>query len=157
MVAVTTILVDLVSTAWANAYLRDRDPSFLSGLITFHLVYNTGAAFGLGQRHEWLVEVGEVVLLLLLAVLFRHVTLVARIGIAMAIGGGVGNLLVRLTGPEGPFHSPVIDWISLSFYPATFNLADLALRVGVVVAIVGLIMGSRRRQPSAIPSGGVVG
>jgi signal peptidase II len=117
-------------------------------VITLHIVYNTGAAFGLGQGHEWLVEVGEVVLLGLLGMLLRNTTLVTRVGIAMAIGGGVGNLFIRLTGPDGPFNSAVVDWIYLSFYPETFNLADLALRIGVVVTITGLIVDNRRQRAS---------
>ncbi len=114
-----------------------------------HIVYNTGAAFGLGQGHEWLVEAGEVLLLAVLGVLLRKTTPVTRFGVALAIGGGVGNLLVRLTGSEGPFNSPVIDWIHLSFYPPTFNLADVALRIGVIVAILGLIFDNRRQRRPA--------
>jgi signal peptidase II len=120
----------------------------LGGLITLHIVYNTGAAFGLGQGHEWLVEVGEVLVLAVLGVFVRNTTPLTRVGVALAIGGGVGNLLVRLTGPDGPFNSPVIDWIRLSFYPATFNLADVALRIGVIVAILGFIFDNRRQRVS---------
>jgi signal peptidase II len=121
----------------------------LGGVIVLHIVYNTGAAFGLGQGHEWLVEAGEVLLLAVLGVLLCNTTPVTRVGVALAIGGGVGNLLVRLTGPDGPFNSPVVDWIHLSFYPATFNLADVALRIGVIVAILGFIFDNWRQRISA--------
>nr|WP_276939853.1 signal peptidase II [Ferrimicrobium acidiphilum] len=143
-----TVGVDLGTTAWATTYLRSQEPSFMGGVIRLHIVYNTGAAFGLGQGHEWLVEVGEVLILTLLGFLVRNTTPFTRVGVALAIGGGAGNLLVRLTGPDGPFNSPVVDWIHLSFYPATFNLADVALRIGVVVAILGFIFDNRHQRVS---------
>ena len=136
---------DIATSDWAKVYLQTRSPSLFDGVIKLHLVYNTGAAFGIGEHHEWLVELAEVLIIVVLWLLLRSTSLVGRIGFALAIGGGVGNLVVRWTGPDGPLRSPVIDWIHLSFYPTTFNLADIALRLGIVVVIVGVILDARRR------------
>ncbi|MGC9154648.1 MAG: signal peptidase II [Ferrimicrobium sp.] len=148
VVVLVTVVVDLATTVWARTYLRTRTPSFFGGIVKLRLVYNTGAAFGIGEQHEWLVELAEVVVIVALWFLLRSTNWIGRIGFALAIGGGVGNLVVRWIGPDGPLRSPVIDWIHLSFYPTTFNIADIALRVGIVVAIAGLILDGRRRRAS---------
>ncbi|WP_298345919.1 signal peptidase II [Ferrimicrobium sp.] len=148
VVVLVTVVVDLATSVWARTYLRTRTPSFFGGIVKLRLVYNTGAAFGIGEQHEWLVELAEVVVIVALWFLLRSTNWIGRIGFALAIGGGVGNLVVRWIGSDGPLRSPVIDWIHLSFYPTTFNIADIALRVGIVVAIAGLILDGRRRRAS---------
>lgn len=54
-----------------------------------------------------------------------------RIGFSLALGGGLGNLIDRLT------RGAVTDWIHVAGYPATFNLADIAVRVGLLIALAG--------------------
>ncbi len=152
-IVMSVVAVDWVTTELALAYLRGSVPHrYFGGLIAFHIVDNTGAAFGFGARYEWIVEVAAVFSLFVLAMLAHKATKSLRIGLAMAVGGGLGNLIVRLTGSDGPLHSPVVDWIHLSFYPPTFNLADLALRLGTVVAIVGLVPTRRTRDHSGAMS-----
>jgi signal peptidase II len=142
VVGVTAI--DLATTQIARRYLSDQPQrTYLAGIVTLHLVDNTGAAFGLGTHVEWMVEIVEVGLLAL-AVWFAHkATPLVRGGLALVIGGGLGNLIVRLTGSAGPLRSPVVDWIHLSFYPTTFNLADATLRIGIIVVLVGLVLAWR--------------
>ena len=50
--------------------------------------------------------------------------------LGLIIGGGIGNLIDRVTRPPGGGRGHVIDFIYLSFWP-TFNLADAAIVVGV--------------------------
>ncbi len=116
------------------------------GLVDLRLVANRGAAFGLGSGHETLVEAAAAALLAALIVIARGQSPLVAAGLGAALGGGLGNLSVRLTGPDGPLHSPVVDWIHLSFYPETFNLADVAIRAGLLIAALGLIAGRTRRR-----------
>jgi len=65
----------------------------------------------------------------LLGLWVRYATsVVERLGAALAVGGGLGNLADRLFRPPGGLHGAVIDWIHVSFYAPTFNLADVWLR-----------------------------
>jgi hypothetical protein len=49
----------------------------------------------------------------------------------------------------------VVDWIHVAVYPATFNLADLAIRAGAIGAVVALLgirvrgASGRARRPAA--------
>jgi len=145
--AMLSVAVDLASTAWARAYLSPAHPSaFIGGLVELRLVANHGAAFGLGSGRETLVETAAAALLAVLLVVARTQPPLVSAGLGTALGGGLGNLLVRLTGPEGPLRSPVVDWIHVSFYPETFNLADVAIRAGLLAAAVALLANQTRRR-----------
>lgn len=51
-----------------------------------------------------------------------------RLCAAIVLGGAASNLLDRLQ------HGAVTDWIRVAPYPPYFNLADLAIRGGLIAA-----------------------
>jgi len=112
------------------------------------LVRNTGASFGIGAGHPVIVVLVSVVIIAVV------VTLLARtrgramaVCLALVLGGAVSNLADRLVRGPGLGHGGVIDWIHVWGYPATFNLADVAIRVGAV-AVAALVLGIKRlRSP----------
>ena len=65
-----------------------------------------------------------------------------RLALAVVLGGAVGNLIDRLA------NGAVTDWVGISWYPATFNLGDVAIRGGVVVALVIRQVHHRRTRPA---------
>lgn len=156
LAAAVALVADLLSTAWARVALSRGGPrELLGGLVVLRILRNTGAAFGIGAAHEPLIEVAVALALVILLVVARHQPPLVAGGLGAALGGGLGNLVVRLTGADGPLHSPVIDWIHLSFYPPTFNLADVAIRAGVLVALLGLVVeAARARTPRRGPESG---
>jgi signal peptidase II len=124
-------------------------------LIQFTLAYNQGAAFAthLGAYQRWLMIGLVLVVLLVLARSYRQITrqgLGATVGLALIVGGAVGNLLDRLIATRG-----VVDFIDVGigssrFY--LFNLADASVSVGA--AILAWIFwrdarSARRRQQVA--------
>jgi signal peptidase II len=76
--------------------------------------------------------------------------------LAVVAGGAAGNLADRLFRPPGPGQGAVVDWIHVAGYPATFNLADVAIRAGVVGAVVATLTAGRwkalRTARAASPS-----
>ena len=70
---------------------------------------------------------------------------VAALFLAAVLGGALGNLADRLFRAPGLGRGAVVDWIHVAWYPATFNLADLAIRVGAVGAVVAML-GAQARQ-----------
>lgn len=135
--AVTGLVVvaDLGSKAWVR-----RVPTQTSA--TGHRwITNTGAAFGLGADHPLAVTV--VALLATSAVgywLLRATHPAERLLAGVVLGGAIGNLLDRV------IHGGVTDWLSVPWYPATFNLADVAIRGGLLAAVtVGIVRRLRHR------------
>jgi lipoprotein signal peptidase len=70
-----------------------------------------------------------------------------RSGAAVAAAGAAGNLLDRLVRSPGVLHGGVVDWIHVSFYGPTFNLADLWLRGGILVAAASWLWHQRQKRP----------
>jgi signal peptidase II len=152
-VAVIVLAGDQVSK---SLVLAARPGPGGSGPISVRLVRNTGASFGLGAGHPVVVVLTAVVIIAIVAVLLaRTRSKAAALCLAAVLGGALGNLADRLFRAPGLGRGAVVDWIHVSFYPATFNIADLAIRVGALGAVVAMLgVGARgaswraRRSPA---------
>ena len=145
-IGLAALAADAVTKAWALSALRDGHRITLAGgPVRLQLVANHGAAFGIGARYEPLIVAVSFAGVVLLAVwALAAATGTERFGAALAAGGAAGNLVDRVTRPLGSLHGAVIDWIHVSFYAPTFNLADLWLRGGILLAAVGWLWRRRR-------------
>lgn len=107
------------------------------GLLNFQLTLNTGAVFGMGQgARPMFIAVSVVALVVILFLLYRspvNATLY-HIGLALILGGALGNLYDRV------LYSAVRDMLhmlpSTGLWPWIFNPADVALVCGVGVVLV---------------------
>ncbi len=89
---------------------------------------NTGAAFGLYQGANDLLLWVAIGVILFVVWHFRQTALEARClrwGLALQVGGALGNLWDRLV------YGSVTDFIAVARFPV-FNLADVAITLGVV-------------------------
>jgi len=116
----------------------------LGGVIPARLVRNTGASFGIGAGHPLLLVLTAAVITAAVAVLLtRTTTPVTAVLLGAVTGGAAGNLADRLLRSPGYGRGAVIDWIHLWGYPATFNLADAAIRFGALGAVAAAILRPR--------------
>ena len=107
------------------------------------LVWNPGVSYGLlGDVPVWALGLVAVVAIAALGVWWwRTHDVLVRFGLMLAIGGAVSNALDRL------FYGAVADffhfhWQDWSFY--IFNLADVAITLGVVLLIADFLGVGRR-------------
>jgi signal peptidase II len=137
---------DLATKAWAGSRLAGgHDITLGGGVLRLQLVINHGAAFGLGARVEPALAIVSLLIVVALWVwAARARSRLERAGAALAAAGGAGNLIDRLVRPPSVLHGGVVDWLHLSFYGPTFNLADVMLRGGIVVAAVAWLITARR-------------
>jgi signal peptidase II len=153
VVAVLGVAADVATKAWALSRLsRGRDITLPGGLIRLQLVINHGAAFGLGARYEPILTAVAVAAVILLGTWAVRATGRAEgLGAALAAAGAAGNLIDRLTRPPAVLHGGVVDWLHVSFYGPTFNLADVWLRAGALIAVGAWLWQHRTRvaQPSS--------
>ncbi len=116
----------------------------VSGLLDFTHVRNTGAAFGflnavdLPFKTAVIAVVATAALIgvgLYAAGLARH-QLVARVGLALIIGGAAGNLLDRVVSGS------VVDFVDVywrTYHFWAFNVADSAITFGVGIMILDML------------------
>jgi signal peptidase II len=155
LIAAVALAADVATKAWATARLSGGRDVTAGPLLRFQLVVNHGASLGLAAGAEPLLAVVAVAGVLLFSVwAVRAASAGQRLGAALAAAGAAGNLVDRLARAPGVLHGGVVDWIHLSFYGPTFNLADLWLRAGVLIAVIGWL-GHRRSTPQ--PRAGTAG
>jgi signal peptidase II len=142
------LLIVVVDQA-TKALIRQMLPlhssvSVVPGLLDLTHVRNTGAAFGILNGADFpfkTVVIPMIATAALIAVgmysanLGRHQR-VARIGLALIIGGAAGNLLDRIVAGS------VVDFVDVywrSYHFWAFNVADSAITCGVVVMILDMM------------------
>lgn len=106
----------------------------IKNIFSIACVRNYGAAFGILQSQTLLLIIISVVAILL--VWFNlgklaHCSKIFRIGLALALGGALGNLVDRIR------LGYVIDYLDFQVWPV-FNVADIAIVVGVGLIIINL-------------------
>jgi signal peptidase II len=142
-VAATVVALDQVAKALVRAGLELGERHELIAGVGLVNVRNSGIAFGFLSGGGALLVVGTVIALLALVVFF--VTHTGRrlvwLPTGLMIGGAIGNLIDRAR--EGS----VTDFVKFPHFPA-FNVADMAITVGVV-ALIYVLEGPPRRRAEA--------
>lgn len=142
LIAAAVVIIDQVTKAIALTKLASAGSIPAVGtIVSFTLVKNTGAAFGL-FRYQTPVFIA----ISLAAVVFIVYYLTKRkpgfyLPFALILGGAVGNLIDRLR-PGGY----VIDFIDLHFWPV-FNIADSCITIGALLLFVVILRGKDASRP----------
>lgn len=106
-----------------------REIKVLPGVLHFNLVLNEGAAFGLFNGMVPLVILISIAAISSIIIYLgnkKYPDRVMAIGLAMILGGAVGNLIDRLA------YGYVIDFIDIRIWPV-FNIADSFITIGAVM------------------------
>jgi len=140
--AVVVVLDQLVKALVRSEVERGERVDLVLGIDLVN-VRNSGIAFGLLSDGGALLVVGTAVALL--ALVFFFVTHSGRplvwLPTGLLLGGAVGNLIDRAA------MGSVTDFVKLPHFPA-FNVADMAITVGVIALIFVLEGPPRRRAAS---------
>jgi signal peptidase II len=154
MLGVLCGIAVLIADQWSKwLVVRELGPDAGRGVVTiipgyFRLfwVRNTGSAFGFFQGGSDILKFLALGGVLLLAVYFARAArsdwLIA-VALGLQIGGAAGNLIDRFN------RGYVVDWIDVSRWP-TFNIADSAITVGVILLMYALLF--RQPEPETVAS-----
>jgi signal peptidase II len=134
LVAVAVVGGDEWSKAWARRSLEG--PHQVFGPWWWRLSYNSGASFSLGSHAPVVTRVGVVLALAgALVGLVKTAPGIPALGIGLVTGGGLGNVIDRLTSST----HVVTDFVSLGSFP-TFNVADAGVTLGYVMMLVCVVV-----------------
>jgi signal peptidase II len=159
VVAAVVAAFDQLTKTIAVSSWSDKGTSF--GAVDLTLVRNPGGAFGLatGSTLLWTVATAAVVSLAIVAIAGRRLDshrlgTWSTIAVGAMLGGGIGNLIDRIVRAPGPARGAVVDWIAIDPYPRVFNFADVALRVGAAIVVLGLVASSATAPRTLHPTSG---
>jgi len=121
----------------------------IPGLIDFTHVRNSGAAFGILNAVEFPFKTVIIAVIASAALIgvgmyaasLAHHQLIARIGLALIIGGAAGNLIDRIAAGS------VVDFVDVywrTWHFWAFNVADSAITIGVAIMILDMLGADRR-------------
>jgi signal peptidase II len=151
-IAAFVIAADVVSKAIVVAKLSNHAPvKLLGGLLTLEETRNPGAAFSVGTSATLLF--GLVAIAVIGVILRTARRLFSRpwsIVLGLLLGGATGNLIDRIGRSPGVLRGYVVDWIRLPHF-AIFNLADSAISIGGVLAVL-LALSGRQLDGSVLRS-----
>jgi signal peptidase II len=141
--AVISAVIDQALKLWLifGVDLGARGIVTLTPFLNLLLTWNTGISFSLfpqsGPFGQWALLAIKVVAVLLLWIwLARASTRLTAAALGLIIGGAVGNAIDRIAyGAVADFVLFHITTESFSFNWAVFNLADVAIVVGVAALI----------------------
>ena len=132
--------LDQLTKLLALTYLDPANPPvLLGGLLTLQLIFNPGAAFGMGENFTIVLT-----FIAIIAAIFVVARLLPRaryrgwvVALGLLLAGILGNLTDRLARPPGFLHGHVVDFLQLPYF-AIFNVADMCITFAAV-AIVWLV------------------
>ncbi|HIZ18773.1 MAG TPA: signal peptidase II [Candidatus Olsenella stercoravium] len=135
LVAAAVVALDQLSKLAARDLLVPGEPvTLIPGVMDLSLIYNTGAAFSMGEGAGPLfVLVAAAMCVAGVYVAWRRadVPLPLLLTLAAVVGGGIGNAIDRVV------LGAVTDFFATTFVDfAIFNVADIFVTCGVPIALV---------------------
>ncbi len=146
-IALLVLVLDQAGKAWARVALTPgHEITVIPGWLWFRLASNSGATLGLGAGHNELFAALALIIVGAIAVLAVRGNVGGMLGVGAlgaVAGGALGNLVDRVR------LGSVTDFIEVHYWPTDFNLADAAIRVGVVLFLLALLLDWTRRPRRA--------
>ena len=136
------IVVLLLADQALKTYIRTKlvpgwSIVLIPGVLNLTYLRNSGAAFGLLTRKTEFSVIITVVAISTIIYVYPQLPKnkkMLRTGLSLGLAGALGNLIDRVR------FGYVIDMFDLNFWPGIFNLADLAIVVGVILIIIDLLV-----------------
>jgi signal peptidase II len=144
-IAVAIVALDQATKAMVKSQLPLHESvAVIPGFFDLTHVRNTGAAFGMLNNINFAYKPAVMVIVALVAlgaVASYALTLpttqrIARYGLALILGGAIGNLIDRAT------MGYVVDFVDVSWRGVhfwAFNVADSAITVGVALMLLDVL------------------
>lgn len=143
-ISLAVILLDQWTKNLAEAHLNYAEARPVTGFFDLTLAYNRGAAFSFlsdeSGWQRWFFSIIAAVVSVVLVVWIWRLGSTQRVlaaGLALILGGAIGNLYDRL------LLGHVVDFISVHYqhhYWPAFNIADSAITCGAVLLIVDMFL-----------------
>ena len=153
----SVIVLDQLTKIWIDHSMRlYAKKVIIPGVLDLFYIRNTGAAFGfLSGSHSafripFFVGISVIAIAIILYLFYKmdESEFMVPIALSLVLGGAIGNLIDRIRLGE------VIDFMYFhykSFAWPAFNVADIAITLGVFLLILRMFFLEKKHEPE-IPS-----
>ena len=156
IVAGLVVVIDQITKLLIRRDFQLYDSSVvIPNLFSLTRIHNTGAAYGLLDNTDLpfktgllaLVSIAALAGLVMFAVTLPEIHRLARVGVALVVGGAIGNLIDRV------WLGYVVDFLDVyrgAWHFWAFNVADSAITIGMALIILDQMGIGRHRVPETV-------
>lgn len=141
------IILDQASKFYfEHAFTQYQQVPIIDGFFNLTLAYNKGAAFSfLADQNGWqrwffsILATGVSIFIITWIHKLKSHERLPAVALSLVLGGAIGNLIDRLTNPNG-----VVDFLHFyyqQFHFPAFNVADSAITAGAILLILHTLFG----------------
>lgn len=138
LIVIGIVALDVATKYLACLFLKNgADITLINKVLYFSYTENRGAAFGMLKNQRWLfisITVICVLFIIFYMIAKKPKSRILGISLAMIAGGGIGNLIDRISLQY------VVDFIDFRIinFPV-FNVADIFVSVGAVLMVIYIL------------------
>ena len=137
LISLIVFLLDFVTKYWATYSLVPHNPFPIFPHFNLYLTFNRGVSFSMFYAQSttgvWgLIGLTGAISALIIYFIQKEKEVLTRIGLALVLGGAIGNLIDRIR------FGSVIDFLDFywgNYHWPAFNVADSAICIGAALIL----------------------
>tara|TARA_Y100000996_G_scaffold13135_1_gene10270 strand:- start:1296 stop:1766 length:471 start_codon:yes stop_codon:yes gene_type:complete len=145
IIIIFSFFLDLLTKNYALNNLIINHSLSINNFLNFTLAFNYGAAFSFlsdaGGWQRWFFMIFSFIVIIIISYMMVYDDNSPYIAFSFVIGGALGNLNDRI------IYGYVIDFIEVyynTFYWPIFNIADVAISIGVILLLHNIIFNKKK-------------
>jgi len=145
IIIIFSFFLDLLTKNYALNNLIINHSLSINNFLNFTLAFNYGAAFSFlsdaGGWQRWFFMIFSFIVIIIISYMMVYDDNSPYIAFSFVIGGALGNLNDRI------IYGYVIDFIEVyynTFYWPIFNIADVAISIGVILLLCNIIFNKKK-------------
>jgi len=136
-IVLSVIALDQITKFLIIGYLPLFDSIEILPFLHIVNIRNTGAAFGMFKSlgSSFFIGISVIAIIFVTNLLIRNIY--NSLGLSLVLGGAIGNLIDRI------LYGKVVDFIDFSigsYHWPSFNVADSALTVGIILILLKSVL-----------------
>jgi signal peptidase II len=143
LIAAAVLVADQLAKWWVVNTLPGDPIELIPGVLYLRYVTNPGAAFGLLPGAGSFIALAAIAAAVVIVMVVRRLPgRLEAVAMGLVLGGALGNLVDRIFQGPGLLDGRVVDFVDFEYFPA-FNVADSAITVGAILAVLAAFVLSR--------------
>ena len=145
IIIIFSFFLDLLTKNYALNNLIINHSLSINNFLNFTPAFNYGAAFSFlsdaGGWQRWFFMIFSFIVIIIISYMMVYDDNSPYIAFSFVIGGALGNLNDRI------IYGYVIDFIEVyynTFYWPIFNIADVAISIGVILLLCNIIFNKKK-------------